>query len=112
MRFKNLANGRRQILNLLLPGDICDLQGLVDTRADHSVTTLTPAMICEVDKARFREVLATEPEIANALLWSVVQEEGILREPYRAYWPAQRPCPALPPASGTRAASGARWWTK
>lgn len=80
MRFKNLANGRRQILNLLLPGDICDLQGLVDTRADHSVTTLTPAMICEVDKARFREVLATEPEIANALLWSVVQEEGILRE--------------------------------
>lgn len=80
MRFRNLASGRRQILNLLLPGDICDLQGLIDTRADHSVTALTQAMICEVDAVRFRDLLSSQPEIAHALLWSVVQEESILRE--------------------------------
>lgn len=80
MRFRTLDSGRRQILNLLLPGDICDLQGLIDTRADHSVTALTRAMICEVDAARFSNLLSRQPDIANALLWSVVQEEGILRE--------------------------------
>ncbi|WP_429910749.1 Crp/Fnr family transcriptional regulator [Glycocaulis sp.] len=80
MRHRNLANGRRQILNLLLPGDICDLQGLVDTRADHSVTAMTAAMVCEVEPDRFLDLLNADPEIAASLLWSVVQEEGILRE--------------------------------
>lgn len=80
MRHRNLANGRRQILNLLLPGDICDLQGLVDTRADHSVTAMTAVMVCEVEPDRFLDLLNADPEIAASLLWSVVQEEGILRE--------------------------------
>lgn len=80
MRYRNLANGRRQILNMLLPGDICDLQGLIDTQADHSVKAMTAVMLCEVDSARFLELLHGDPEVASSLLWSVVQEEGILRE--------------------------------
>lgn len=80
MRHRSLANGRRQILNLLLPGDIGDLQGLIDTRADHAVTTLTQTLVCEVDPARFRQLLESDPEISHALLWSVIHEEGILRE--------------------------------
>ncbi|HCY56648.1 MAG TPA: Crp/Fnr family transcriptional regulator [Oceanicaulis sp.] len=80
MRHRNLANGRRQILNLLLPGDICDLQGLIHTRADHSVTAMTPVMLCEVDAGRFLDLLHNDGQLAASLLWSVVQEEGILRE--------------------------------
>src|SRR3546814_2285795 len=39
-RFKTLEDGRRQILNILLPGDIFDLQVLVAAEADHSVVTV------------------------------------------------------------------------
>jgi len=80
MRHRSLACGRRQILNLLLPGDTGDLQGLVDTRADHSVTAMTQLMVSEVDAPRFLELIEGNAEISSALLWSVVQEEGILRE--------------------------------
>lgn len=80
IRHRNLASGRRQILNLLLPGDVCDLQGLIDTPADHSVTAITSIMLCEIDPSQFLTLLETSPEVATAMLWSVVQEEGILRE--------------------------------
>lgn len=80
MRHRSLANGQRQILNLLLPGDTGDLQALIQTRADHSITTLTPVMLCELDSDRFLQLLDSNAEVASAFLWSVVQEEGILRE--------------------------------
>jgi CRP-like cAMP-binding protein len=80
MRYRTVVSGRRQILNLLLPGDICDLQGLITTRADHSISALTPVMLCEVDSHRFLDLLNTNGQVATGLLWSVVQEEGILRE--------------------------------
>ena len=41
MRYKMLSDGRRQILNFILPGDFIGVYGsLIDT-ADHSVETLT-----------------------------------------------------------------------
>ncbi|MGP1276382.1 MAG: Crp/Fnr family transcriptional regulator [Caulobacterales bacterium] len=80
IRHRSLANGRRQILNLLLPGDICDLQVAVDTPADHSVTTITPVMLSEFNPGRLADTIASHADFASALLWSAVQEEGILRE--------------------------------
>lgn len=41
VRYKSLEDGRRQVLNVLLPGDLFDLQVLVAAEADHSVKTVS-----------------------------------------------------------------------
>lgn len=40
-RYKSLANGRRQILNFLLPGDMIGLQTVAGPRIEHGVEALT-----------------------------------------------------------------------
>ncbi len=45
-RFKTLEDGRRQILNFLLPGDLLGLQGELLARLPHGVEALTPVNLC------------------------------------------------------------------
>ena len=45
IRYKALENGRRQIIGILLPGDVCDLNVFLLHRMDHSLGTLTAASI-------------------------------------------------------------------
>ncbi|MFN7985398.1 MAG: Crp/Fnr family transcriptional regulator [Vicinamibacterales bacterium] len=45
-RFRTLANGRRQILDFLLPGDLIGAQHAVSGNAWHGVRTLTEATVC------------------------------------------------------------------
>jgi CRP-like cAMP-binding protein len=41
-RFRVLRDGRRQIVTLYLPGELCEPQWLLSQRADYPVTALTP----------------------------------------------------------------------
>src|ERR1700712_2879119 len=41
-RYKVLADGKRQILAFLIPGDFCDLHVALLGAMDHSICTLTP----------------------------------------------------------------------
>lgn len=80
IRKRVLEDGRRQIVNFLLPGDVFDLQAMIDTRADHGIETIS---LCEIRSIRTNEFLAlmsSHPAIASAMLWATVQEESILRE--------------------------------
>jgi CRP-like cAMP-binding protein len=43
-RYKTLEDGRRQIVNFLLPGDTCDAQIYLLRQMDHSIGTLTPVV--------------------------------------------------------------------
>jgi CRP-like cAMP-binding protein len=79
-RFKLLEDGRRQILNILLPGDIFDLQVLVAAEADHSVVTVTSGSLYAVSPAAVREMLAGSGALTMAFWWTQVQEEAFLRE--------------------------------
>ena len=44
-RFKTLEDGRRQILNYVLPGDLIGLQGTVIGEMEHSVEALSPVVL-------------------------------------------------------------------
>ncbi|MBB5707494.1 Crp/Fnr family transcriptional regulator [Sphingopyxis panaciterrulae] len=79
-RFKTLEDGRRQILNILLPGDIFDLQVLVAAEADHSVVTVTDGSLYAVAPAAVRKMLAGSGPLTMAFWWTQVQEEAFLRE--------------------------------
>src|SRR5262245_19277024 len=45
-RYKMLQDGRRQIVNYALPGDLLGLQGSVIGEMQHSVEALSPVVLC------------------------------------------------------------------
>ncbi|QJB70288.1 Crp/Fnr family transcriptional regulator [Parasphingorhabdus halotolerans] len=80
IRYKTLEDGRRQVLNVLLPGDMFDLQVLVAAEADHSVSTITTLDALSVKPSVFRGLLTESGRLTLAFWWMQVQEEAFLRE--------------------------------
>jgi CRP-like cAMP-binding protein len=80
IRYKTLHDGRRQILNVLLPGDIFDLQVLVAAEADHSVMSVTDVSVFSVPPSAMHKMLGGSGTLTMAFWWTQVQEEAFLRE--------------------------------
>ena len=80
IRYRLIDDGRRQIVNFMLPGDCFDLQAIVHARADHAITAATPMRLRKTTSSRFLEVVRTNARMATAFWWTAVQEEAILRE--------------------------------
>ena len=79
-RYKELEDGRRQILNILLPGDIFDLQVLVAAEADHSVLAITQGSAYAIAPQAVRDLMSGSGALTMAFWWTQVQEEAFLRE--------------------------------
>ncbi|MGE5146789.1 MAG: Crp/Fnr family transcriptional regulator [Candidatus Eiseniibacteriota bacterium] len=80
MRLKTLSDGRRQILNFILPGDFIGLYGSVSDTADHAVETLTRLHTFRFAPQRILEVFRNCPRLGAAIAWTAGQEEAILAE--------------------------------
>ena len=80
IRYRRLEDGRRQILNFMLPGDCFDMMAITGAEADHNVAAATKLTLRRVAAKDFVETLQRNPSIATAFWWSVIQEEAILRE--------------------------------
>jgi CRP-like cAMP-binding protein len=80
MRYKMLSDGRRQILNFILPGDLIGLYGSLIETADHSVETLTRLQSFAFAPQRILDVFASCPRLGAAIAWTAGQEEAILAE--------------------------------
>lgn len=79
-RYKVLGDGRRQITALVVPGDSCDLHGLLLQRMDHGVVTLSSCTVAQVSRDALLELAEERPGIARALWWTTLVDEAILRE--------------------------------
>ena len=66
--YKLLPDGRRQILNFLLPGSFIGLHLLWFKAMPHSVQTLTDVSLCVFDKEKFGDLLRRMPEYEWQLL--------------------------------------------
>lgn len=66
-RYVQRASGARQILALLLPGDLCDPDLPHLALWDHGIATLSPCRIARVPRAALEELIAARPAIALAL---------------------------------------------
>jgi CRP-like cAMP-binding protein len=66
-RFKTLPDGRRQILNFLLPGDLLGLQSAMFDAALHGIEALTDVQLCVLPRcsATYRDWLSTSPGLAR-----------------------------------------------
>ena len=66
--FKQLPDGRRQILDFLLPGSLIGLPALWFEAMPHSAQTLTSVSLCVFDKEKFAKLLRQKPEFEWAIL--------------------------------------------
>ena len=80
IRYKSIEDGRRQIMNFMLPGDVFDVQVFGELEADHSVAAIDKVVVAAIDADEFRRALEACAEAATAFWWALVQEESILRE--------------------------------
>lgn len=79
-RFKTLEDGRRQILNYCLPGDLIGLQGSMIGAMEHSVEALSPAVLCVFQRDRLGELYRNHPGLSFDVTWLASREERMLDE--------------------------------
>lgn len=79
-RYKILEDGRRQILNYILPGDLIGLQGNLMSEMLHSVEALTRMTLCIFERERLTTLFRNHPSLAYDLTWIASREESMLDE--------------------------------
>lgn len=78
-RYKTLADGRRQIMAFLVPGDFCDLHVAILGEMDHSIGTGWGCTIVDLPRSAIEDLTAHHPRITRALWWATLVDEGTLR---------------------------------
>ena len=77
-RFKTLEDGRRQILNFLLPGDLLGLQGELLANLPHGIETLTAVNLCAFATDAVPGFFSNLPGIALDITWLAAHEERLV----------------------------------
>jgi CRP-like cAMP-binding protein len=77
-RYKTLPDGRRQILNLALPGDFLGLQGSLFDEMQHSVEALTDLVLCVFPREKLWTLFTEQPSLAFDVTWLGAREELML----------------------------------
>lgn len=80
MRYKVVGDGKRQIFNYLVPGDICDLHVALIAEMDHTVRTLSDCVVAEIRRHDILNIVAEHPALTRALWWTMLVDEAVLRE--------------------------------
>jgi CRP-like cAMP-binding protein len=79
-RFKVLPDGRRQILNFLLPGDLLGLQAAMFEAAQHGIEALTDVELCLLPRRKVWALFGQMPDLAFDVAWLGAREEGLVDE--------------------------------
>ena len=79
-RYKILGDGQRQIMAVLVPGDMCDMHVFILKAMDHSLCAIGDAEVAMLSRHDVSAILHTRPALTAAFWWSSLQNEAILRE--------------------------------
>jgi CRP/FNR family transcriptional regulator, anaerobic regulatory protein len=74
-RYKRLPDGKRQILNFLLPGDLIGLESTVFGSIEHSVQTLTPVSLCVLEGRPIKDLFDSHPGLTLHLVRTLVEDQ-------------------------------------
>jgi CRP-like cAMP-binding protein len=78
--YRTLEDGRRQIVDFAVPGDLCDLNLFILDEMDHSVGAITRLKVAEIGREVFLHLVTTSPNITTALWWQELVSKSIQRE--------------------------------
>lgn len=79
-RYKLLPDGRRQIVNYVMPGDLIGLQGTLMDEMQHSIETLSPMVLCVFERGKLMSLYRSFPDLAYDVTWLASREECMLDE--------------------------------
>ncbi len=79
-RYKTLPDGRRQILNFLLPGDLIGLQAAMFDAALHGIEALTDVELCVLPRRKVWALFGKKPALAFDVTWLGSREESLVDE--------------------------------
>ncbi len=75
VRALTLADGTRQILDFVLPGDLIGLAGYLLGASPHSVRALTPIKLCALDGRQLSTLFRAEPNLSMAMMATRMREQ-------------------------------------
>jgi len=79
-RVRDLADGRRQIIELHIPGDFYDLHAFLLKKLEHNVEALTPVKFAVVPHDRLKLITERWPHLSRMLWTSTLLDAAIQRE--------------------------------
>ena len=71
-KYKQMPDGRRQILGLVLPGELCDLDLFTVARTDHSIAAVRRLSVAEISRPDAQRLFEQCPNLAPALCWAAI----------------------------------------
>jgi CRP-like cAMP-binding protein len=80
IRYRILRNGRRHVLNVLLPGDVAGVPDCFFESALYSIKTIADSWVAPVPRTRVTNLLHTHPQLAAKLFWLFSCEAAIYAE--------------------------------
>lgn len=78
LRYKIGADGNRQVVNFVMPGDFVGLQAGVMKEMGHSVEATTAMTLCVFDRKELWSLFRNNPERGFDLAWLAAVEENFL----------------------------------
>jgi CRP-like cAMP-binding protein len=78
--FKDLQDGSRQVIDVLIPGDIAGLRTGLLASPDQSFGTITEIEAAEISNIAILRLFQQWPRVASSLLWAASQDGAILAE--------------------------------
>lgn len=79
-RNKHLSDGRRQVVNFVLPGDFIGIRANLLEVADDTVVALTECAVATFSYEQLYDLCRKFPRLALVVLWSSAREQSILSE--------------------------------
>jgi CRP-like cAMP-binding protein len=79
-RYKLLHNGKRQIINIVMPGDVVGLPGSILERATCSVIAITDLKLQTCSMDAYVQLCYRRPQFGLILSWLAVQEAATYAE--------------------------------
>lgn len=80
IRYKTLEDGRRQILSVLIPGDVFDINGFMAHSMDHSIAALTGVTLARLEDDFLDTARREHAELERALWCDIHVTAAIQRE--------------------------------
>ena len=79
-KYKLLEDGRRQIINYALPGDLLGLQSAMSEPMQHSVEAVSEATLCVFSREKVWDLYKEHYALGFDITWIAAHEKAILAE--------------------------------
>jgi CRP-like cAMP-binding protein len=79
-RSRAMASGRRQIVNVALPGDLLCVDSVFFRASSFDLHARTNATLLRIETPSAADLFERHPGLASALAWTAGQEESVLAE--------------------------------